>query len=82
MGALVRAELLMEVLTRMSVELLAALGWQGTAVVILGALMSRGLRDPGSDADAANDAAARGLGVNVACVATVLLAVMLLGDMG
>lgn len=80
MGALVRAELLTELLARTSADLLAALGWHGTAVVFLATVVFRALhtsRTPNAD-----DAAAGRPGVHLACVTTVLLALLLLGGAG
>ena len=77
MGALVRTELLMELLTRLTTELVVDLGWQGTAFVVLGVLVRRGLRDRAGD-----EAPATGRHLEFACVATVLLALLLLGGAG
>jgi hypothetical protein len=76
MGALLRTELLTEVLSRATAELLIALGWRGTAVVLLATLVSHGLRR-GDAAEAAPGPTGPAT-VNVACVATVLLALILL----
>lgn len=84
MGALLsRTELLTgllaELLTRVAADLLFALGWQGTAVLVLGTLVTRSLRGGREDA---SEVTHRGVTVNVACIATVLLALLLLGGAG
>ncbi|THA25701.1 hypothetical protein E4198_14245 [Streptomyces sp. RKND-216] len=73
MSALLRTELLAEVLSRVAGELLIALGWRGTAVLVLAAVVVRACRGPQQEA-----AATAPRGVDVACVATVLLALLLI----
>lgn len=87
MAALVRTELLLELLSRVTAELLVALGWRGTAVLVLVTLVSHGLgRGTGGTAGTATrprkdgDPASGTAGTTLACVATVLLAVLLLAD--
>lgn len=74
MGALLRTELLTEVLPRLAAELLVSLGWRGTAVLVLATVVAHALRRGDREAPVPRTA-----GVNLACVATVLLALLLIG---
>lgn len=65
MTALLRTKLLMELMSQVAVDLVVAIGWQGAMMATLAGLLVRGLRrEPVPD--------------NVVCVATLLLALMLI----
>ncbi|MFR9675902.1 hypothetical protein [Streptomyces sp. TR06-5] len=84
MGALLRMELLTELLARVAVDLLSALDGQGTALVLTAGFLLRLLHRRGDEPDRQPPRApAPGTpGVGLACVATVLLALVLLGGIG
>ncbi|OEV06024.1 hypothetical protein [Streptomyces oceani] len=68
MGALLRTELLLELLSRITVELVMVAGWHGAAICVLVTVLTRGVRQ-------------EPIRENHVCVATVLL-VLLLADPG
>jgi hypothetical protein len=69
MAALVRTNLLMELLSQVAVDLVLMIGWHGALTVTLITVLARGLRrDP--------------MPQNLVCVAGVLLVIMLIADGG
>lgn len=67
MAALVRANLLMELLSRVAVDLVLTIGWHGAMVVTLITVLARGLRQ-------------NPMPQNLVCVTSVLLVLLLVAN--